>query len=138
MAVIKELIRSEADGSISFGDYELAAKQKVSDFEHQGDLYKVKTFREITKLERNDLFVYESVPGTAVTGFAATGTRADFTVEGAEDVQITLGMMDDTAYEVLLNGESAGTITTGLGGKLSFSIELEKAEDVKVAVRTVD
>ena len=29
-------------------------------------MYKVKTFREITKLERNDLFVYESVPGTAV------------------------------------------------------------------------
>ena len=31
------------------------------DFEHQGDLYKVKTFKEITKLERNGMFVYESV-----------------------------------------------------------------------------
>ena len=62
MAAVKELIRVEADGSISFGDYELAAKTKLKDFNHQGDLYKVKTFREITKLERNDLFVYESVP----------------------------------------------------------------------------
>ena len=31
----------------------------------QGDLYKVKTFKEITKLERNGMFVYESVPGTS-------------------------------------------------------------------------
>lgn len=44
----------------------LRQRQK-SDFEHRGDLYKVKTFKEITKLERNGLFVYESVPGTAVT-----------------------------------------------------------------------
>ena len=65
MSVVKELIRTEADGGISFGDYELAAKAKKSDFEHRGDLYKVKTFKEITKLERNGLFVYESVPGTA-------------------------------------------------------------------------
>lgn len=52
MSVVKELIRTEADGGISFGDYELAAKAKKSDFEHRGDLYKVKTFKEITKLER--------------------------------------------------------------------------------------
>lgn len=46
MAVIKELIRTEADGSISFGNYELEKKSKVSDFEHEGDLYKVKTDRK--------------------------------------------------------------------------------------------
>ena len=57
MSVVKELIRTEADGGISFGDYELAAKAKKSDFEHRGDLYKVKTFKEITKLERNGLTV---------------------------------------------------------------------------------
>ena len=62
MAVISELIRTEADGTISFGNYELDQKTKVSDFEHKGDLYKVKTFKEITKLERNGMFVYESVP----------------------------------------------------------------------------
>ena len=62
MAVVEELIRTEADGGISFGNYELDTKTKVSDFEYEGDLYKVKTFKEITKLERNGLFVYESVP----------------------------------------------------------------------------
>ena len=50
MAVVKELIRTEENGGISFGNYELPAKSKVSDFPYQGDVYKVKTFKEITKL----------------------------------------------------------------------------------------
>ena len=62
MAVVKELIRTEENGTISFGDYEKNQKSKVSDYPHQGDMYKVKTFKEITKLERNGMFVYESVP----------------------------------------------------------------------------
>ena len=60
MPVVSELIRIEDDGTISFGNYMLAAKSKLQDFEFQGDLYKVKTFGEITKLERNGMFVYES------------------------------------------------------------------------------
>ena len=47
MSVIKELIRTEADGTISFGDYSLDAKAKAEDFEHEGDLYKVKTYCDI-------------------------------------------------------------------------------------------
>ena len=35
MAVVKELIRIEDNGTISFGDYELASKSKLSDFEYQ-------------------------------------------------------------------------------------------------------
>ena len=69
MPVVKELIRSEQDGSLSFGNYQLDTKSKVSDFEHCGDSYKVKTYNEITKLEKNGSFVYESVPGTAVEHF---------------------------------------------------------------------
>ena len=45
MATIKELIRTEAAGGLSFGNYELDTKSKLSDFEYNGDLYKVKTFR---------------------------------------------------------------------------------------------
>ena len=67
MPVITDLIRTEADGSISFGNYELKAKTKKSDFEFEGDLYKIKTFNELTRLEKNELFLYESEPGTAVT-----------------------------------------------------------------------
>lgn len=135
MAAVKELIRAEADGSISFGDYELASKTKLQDFNHEGNLYKVKTFKEITKLERNDLFVYESVPGTAVENFKATADGVEFQVEGPEDAQITLGMEDDTEYLTVVDGVSAGAIKTGLGGKLVLSVELGRKETVDVKVR---
>ena len=128
MAAVKELIRAEADGSISFGDYELASKTKKQDFEYQGDLYKVKTFREITKLERNDMFVYESVPGTAVEHFRADADSVEFQVEGPEDAQITLGMEDDTEYLTLVDGVSTGAIKTGLGGKLVLRVEHFRAD----------
>ena len=133
MSAISELIRSEADGTISFGNYELPAKSKKSDFEHDGDLYKVKTFKEITKLERNGMFVYESVPGTAVFDLKQDGSIMSFTVEGAEDAQITVEMEAETRYEVF--DASTGVVETNLGGKLSFSVELGNA--AKVAVKIV-
>ena len=43
MTVVKELIRSELDGTLSFGDYTLDTKTKKDGFEFQGDIYKVKT-----------------------------------------------------------------------------------------------
>ena len=133
MSVINELIRTEANGTLSFGNYSLAAKSKVEDFEHEGDLYKVKTFKEITKLERNGMFVYESVPGTAVFSLKQDGSSMEFEVEGAEDAQITVEMEADTEYSVSINGEDAGKMQTNLGGKLSFSVEL--GGDAAVAVK---
>ena len=108
MSVVSELIRTEADGTISFGDYTLGAKAKLDNFEHQGDIYKVKTFSEITKLERNGMFVYESVPGTAVMNLNATDTGLTFQVEGPEDAQITVEMEPDTEYEVFIEQASTG------------------------------
>ena len=134
MAVVKELIRTEENGGISFGNYELPAKSKVSDFPYQGDVYKVKTFKEITKLERNGMFVYESVPGTAVFDLAQDGNQMSFRVEGPEDAQITVELEAEAQYEVYLDGASTGKMETNLGGKLSFSVELEKAENVAVEI----
>ena len=51
MAVIKELIRKENNGSISFGNYELPQKTKLADFEVNGDLYKVKTLQNLKRTE---------------------------------------------------------------------------------------
>ena len=134
MAVIKELIRTEAIGTISFGDYSLDAKAKLDNFEHDGDLYKVKTFREITKLERNGMFVYESVPGTAVTELSVTEDGMTFQVEGTEDAEITLGLEEEKDYQVSVEGVSAGQMKTNLGGKLTISVELDPEKPVKVAV----
>lgn len=133
MAVVKELLRSEANGTISFGDYSQASKKKVEDYEHKGDLYKVKTFEEITKLEKNGMFLYESVPGTTVHEFAESAEGVSFLAEGAHSTQVTIGLKEDTDYEVFLKGESIGVVTTNLSGKLNLSIDL-KQEDVSVKI----
>ena len=134
MAAISELIRTEANGTLSFGDYTLGAKAKLDNYDFNGDKYKVKTFKEITKLERNGLFVYESVPGTAVTDFNQTENTVAFTMEGPEDAQITLELEEETEYEISIDGKSAGTMKTNLGGKLSMSVELEGADKVAIKV----
>ena len=133
MSVITELIRSEADGTLSFGNYELDSKSKKQDFEHQGDLYKVKTFKEITKLEKNEMFVYESVPGTVVEHFKKSDELVTFTVSGETTAQITLELEPETEYVVYMNEINVGDMTTNLGGKLSISAELAK-ESVEVKV----
>lgn len=134
MAVVQELLRSEADGAISFGNHKLAKKSKVEDFQHAGDLLKVKTYNEITKLEKNGMFLYESVPGTSVLAFKENENGVEFVVEGDEDAQITLGLVDDTEYEVFVADKSMGTMKTGLGGKLSLSVELENVGEVSVKI----
>lgn len=132
MAVVEELLRSEESGAISFGNHKLDHKEKVEDFRHGGDLLKVKTFRDMTKLEKNGMFLYESVPGTSVRDYIERESGVEFTVEGDEDAQITIGLDDDTEYEVFVGGKSTGIMTTGLGGKLSLSVELEAAGEVPV------
>ena len=134
MAAVKELIRCEENGTLSFGDYTLGAKAKNDGFEHKGASYRVKTYKDITRLERDGRFVYESVPGTAVTGFEKTDSKVSFTVEGPEDAQITLEIEPETEYEIDINGESAGTMKTNLGGKLSLSVELGENKSVSIKV----
>ena len=134
MAVVEELIRVENENGLSFGDYTLNAKKKVSDFEFHGDMYKVKTYRDITKLEKNELFVYESVPGTSVFDFEETDARTEFEVEGFEDTQITLELEEGSEYEITIDGESAGKMATNMGGKLVLSVEFEAGKEVSVNV----
>ena len=135
MAVVEELLREESDGTISFGNHELAEKKKLEDFEYEGDLYKVKTFQTMTKLERNGLFVYESVPGTSVFYFKETTDSVEFTVSGNEDAQITLGLEEGTSYDIRINDKDAGTMATNMGGKLVLSVEFNGEKPVKVDIK---
>lgn len=136
MPVVNELLRSEKDNSLSFGNYLLDEKTKLSDYEHGGDLYKVKTFREITKLERNGLFVYESVPGTAVLNLNVGETEVSFLVSGQEDSQITLELEPETEYKVYVDNVNVGKMKTNLGGKLVFSVEFDSSDSL-VRVKVV-
>ena len=133
MSVVNELIKVESDNTLSFGNYELDVKSKKSDFEFGGDIYKVKTFNEITKLEKNGMFVYESVPGTAVNNFKMTESVVSFSVEGKEDTQITLGLEEDTEYVTYIDGINAGSVKTNLSGKLTLSVPASNGKtDIKI------
>lgn len=132
MSVVNELLRTEADNTLSFGNFELEQKSKLADFEYQGDVYKVKTFKEITKLERNGVFVYESVPGTAVTHFQESDNRMQFQVEGMDDAQITVEAENGAEYKVNIDGINVGKVTANLGGKLVLSVELNPGKVVQV------
>lgn len=132
MAVVNELLRAEQDGTLSFGNYELQKKSKLSDFEYDGDMYKVKTFYEITKLERNGMFVYESVPGTAVNNFFESDSEMRFRVEGRDDAQITVEAENGAEYKVYVDGINVGTVTANLGGKLVLSVELNEGKTSEV------
>ena len=134
MAVINELLRVETNGTISFGDYTLDAKAKLDNFAYNDGVYKVKTYKDITKLECNDIFVYESVPGTAVLNFKKEEGKVSFSVEGMEGAQITLGLEPETEYEISVDGESVGVMNTNLGGKLSLSVEIEAEKVVSIVV----
>lgn len=135
MAAVEQLLRSESNGAISFGNHLLEEKAKVEDFEHGGDLLKVKTYKKMTKLEKNGMFVYESVPGTSVTDFVETENGVSFLVEGSEDAQLTIGLQDETEYQVTVGEDQVGTVKTNLGGKLNVSVELADAGEIKVTIQ---
>ena len=134
MAVITELIRKEADGTLSFGNFDFDTKQKKSDFDYECDMYKIKTFKEITKLEKNGMFVYESVPGTVVTNMKSTENEVVFNVEGWEDSSITLELEPEQEYKVLVDNADIGRMKTNLGGKLNISVELNPGQTSQVKV----
>ncbi len=137
MANVKELIRTEDNGTLSFGDYSLDKKTKLSDYEYQNNIYKVKTFCEITRLEKNGRVAYESVPGSAVFNYRDTDKEISFEVEAEDDLQITVDVEPESEVKVLVDDVNIGRMKSNLGGKVSFSIEMEEDEPVKVLIRKI-
>jgi len=132
-----ELIFVCENGGLGFGDYTLSEKSKLSDFPHQGDLYKIKTFKEITKLEKNGSFVYESVPGTKVEKFLANEKKVSFQVEGNDATQITLDLEEEKEYRVLVDDINLGNMSTNIGGKLVISVELTAGKPQNVVIERI-
>lgn len=125
MAVVEEIIRKEENGNLSFGNYKLAKKTKVLDFEVEGRLYKAKTFHEVTKLKRDGALVYESLPGTAVHNFSVTDNGVSFEVEGNESTQITLELEPKTQYKLIVDDVMIGKIDSTISGKVNFVVDCE-------------
>lgn len=124
MAVIAEIIRLESDNTLSFGNYSVKEKQKVSDFEVAGDIYKVRTHNEVTRLSKNGKLLLETVPGASVHNLKVSEKLTSFLIEGFEDTQITLELEPETSYTIYVDDVNIGKEKSNLSGKISFSAEL--------------
>ena len=136
MAVITEGIKTYDDASLCFGDYTVKEKLKVDGFEFGGNIYKVKTHDEITRLEKNGKLLLESVPGSAIHNFIIDEKNVSFCAEGNEDTQITLELEPSTEYTVFISGVNTGKMKTNLSGKINFSVELNHT-DQEIVIKKV-
>ena len=128
MSVVTELFRSEENGTLSFGDYTLDTKAKKDKIEFEGDMYKVKTFKTMTKLDKNGQLIFESVPDPQSIILA-------FEIEASEDVQVTLEVEPEQEYRVYIDNTNVGTMKANLGGKLILSVELNPGMTAMVRVK---
>lgn len=88
-----------------------------------GDLYKVKTYNKITKLEKNGILLYESVPGTTVHNFTMNEKQVTFAVEGENTSQITMELEPEKEYKIYVDNVQVGKVKASLAGKVTFSID---------------
>ena len=133
MSSIPGGIRANGDGSISFGDYAAKEKIKVNEFEFNGDVYRLKTHAEVTRLEKNGGLYLETVPGAVIHGLLASPAGLSFRAEGAGDTHITINLEPLADYDLSVGGESRGTMNTGSSGKFIFSVSLS-GEAAEIAI----
>ncbi len=132
MAVIKEAIVLNDDNTLSFGNYLLADKQKV-EFEAGGNLYKVRTHKDVTRLSKNTQLLLETVPGATVHNLKVEDKKVTFSIEGSGGTQVTLELENDAHYTIYIDDVSIGNIATNFAGKISFGMELtDKPQSVKI------
>ena len=67
-------------------------------------------------------------------GYKETERQIAFETEAADDLQITLEVEPEKEYKVFVNDTNIGKLKSSLGGKISFSIELDAGETAKVQV----
>ena len=100
-------------------------KSRLSDsLEVAGNLYKVKTYKDITKLEKNGKMLLETVPGATIHNFDMGAKNIEFSVESDDDVQITMELEPEKDYKLLVDDVLVGKISSNIGGKVNFSVEL--------------
>lgn len=133
MAVVTEGIKICDKLGLCFGDYTVKRKLKVDDFEYMGDIYRVKTHDELTRLEKNGKLLFESVPGATVHDFKSDSRKISFYAEGNSDTQMTLELEPNTEYKIFIDEFDTGKMKTNMSGKITFSAELNaKDQDIRV------
>ena len=132
MSVVKEIIKL-ANNNLCFGNYLLEEKNKVDNFVFGGDKYKVKTYNKITRLEKNDKLIMETIPGSAINNFSMNEKNIFFSAEGLDETQITFDLQANKNYEIEIDNVLIGTEKSNAFGKLSFSVSLtDTPKNIKI------
>ena len=133
MSIIKEGILALDNGLISFGNYEAVDKMKIDDFACAGDIYKVRTHREVTRLECNGKLLIEAVPGATMHEMSISDKQICFIAEGIEGTQVTMELEAEKEYRLSVDGVNVGNMKTNRSGKVTFNLELgNNAKEVKI------
>jgi hypothetical protein len=123
MSVVNEILKVE-NNYLCFGNYLVTEKQKLENFDFNGDKYKVKTHNEITRLEKNGKMILETVPGCTIHKFSMNENEISFEAEGFENTQITLELEQNQNYKLKIDDVVISTSKSNPFGKFSFSITL--------------
>ena len=126
MPVIKEGIILNENKSLSFGNYEAEEKIKVKDFDVDGDIYKIRTHKDVTRLSKNGSLLLETVPGATIHNLEINENKAEFFAEGLGDTLITIELEPNIVYSLYINDVNIDKIKTNISGKINFSTSLSK------------
>jgi len=131
---MSDIIFVNGDNTLGFGDYTLAEKTKFDNFAFGGDTYQVKSFKDFTKLEKNENLVYESIPGTTVAAFAATEHGVSAKLTGNGETSVTFELKPETFYKVFVDKVEKELVNSGIAGKVSISVDLVPETSVVVDI----
>ncbi len=127
MGIIEKGIQVNADNTFSFGNHLATEKVKIDDFKIGEDVYKLRSYNEVTRFTKNHKLVFESTPGVTVHNVKLTDDLITFKVEAVKNPQITLELEPDVTYKINSNGHLVDEVkANSVSGKVSFSIELKK------------
>ena len=134
MAIITEVIRVEDNGTLSFGNFEAKDKQKADDFLLNGNTYSVRTYKDVTRIEKNKELLMETIPGAAIHNFHKDESGVNFTVEGFTNTNITVQLNNDTLYRITCGKSKLGSVKSNLSGKMSFSLDISDKKPQNVTI----
>lgn len=133
MGIVKEGIVLNSNNTLSFGNYEIAQKLKITDFMVQDDNYKIRTHKDVTRLSKNSKLLLETVPGATVHNLLVTESETSFEAEGLGDTLLTLELEEETNYSLFVNDVNLGKIKSNISGKINFSTTLSNVpQNVKI------
>ena len=121
---------------LNFGDHTLTTKAKIDNFEFLENIYYLKTYDQITRLEKDSSLFFETVPGATVHNFIQNDDELSFSLLGNGHTSITLQLEGETVYRILNNKNSLlGSGVANSSGKINFSLELDPLKETHCIIK---